>query len=185
GYLFAGDVLLNESGMQNHPLTPMTGIDSPVVGILRMSNGPVKGVRLCAADAAAGGGSLLHALSGARAKPAATTAPELRKSRRLAMSVLALGSVRIRGWGEAKGRASRCRAQVLGGELRGDRVSGLKGPPTKARGPSSDFVERPSGPTRKLHRPRNPRPTAAHRLNARRAFPANASMQPDCAPSPR
>lgn len=24
GYLFAGDVLLNESGMQNHPLTPMT-----------------------------------------------------------------------------------------------------------------------------------------------------------------
>ncbi len=25
GYLFAGDGLLNESGMQNHPLTPMTG----------------------------------------------------------------------------------------------------------------------------------------------------------------
>ncbi|MEL0324161.1 MAG: four-carbon acid sugar kinase family protein, partial [Rhodospirillales bacterium] len=24
GYLFAGDVLLNESGMQDHPLTPMT-----------------------------------------------------------------------------------------------------------------------------------------------------------------
>ena len=24
GYLFAGNVLLNESGMQNHPLTPMT-----------------------------------------------------------------------------------------------------------------------------------------------------------------
>jgi 3-dehydrotetronate 4-kinase len=24
GYLFVGDVLLNESGMQHHPLTPMT-----------------------------------------------------------------------------------------------------------------------------------------------------------------
>ncbi|MFY0080150.1 four-carbon acid sugar kinase family protein, partial [Acinetobacter baumannii] len=24
GYLLVGDVLLNESGMQNHPLTPMT-----------------------------------------------------------------------------------------------------------------------------------------------------------------
>ena len=33
GYLFAGDVLLNESGMQNHPLTPMT--DSNLVRVLQ------------------------------------------------------------------------------------------------------------------------------------------------------
>ena len=32
GYLFAGDVLLNESGMQNHPLTPMT--DANLVRVL-------------------------------------------------------------------------------------------------------------------------------------------------------
>ncbi|MGE5615590.1 MAG: 3-oxo-tetronate kinase, partial [Bacillota bacterium] len=33
GYLFAGDVLLNESGMQNHPLTPMT--DASLVRVLQ------------------------------------------------------------------------------------------------------------------------------------------------------
>ncbi|WP_418130000.1 3-oxo-tetronate kinase [Variovorax sp. 375MFSha3.1] len=33
GYLFAGDVLLNESGMQNHPLTPMT--DPNLVRVLQ------------------------------------------------------------------------------------------------------------------------------------------------------
>jgi uncharacterized protein YgbK (DUF1537 family) len=33
GYLFAGDVLLSESGMQNHPLTPMT--DSNLVRVLQ------------------------------------------------------------------------------------------------------------------------------------------------------
>ncbi|MED6310957.1 MAG: 3-oxo-tetronate kinase, partial [Pseudomonadota bacterium] len=33
GYLFAGDVLLNESGMQDHPLTPMT--DPNLVRVLR------------------------------------------------------------------------------------------------------------------------------------------------------
>jgi uncharacterized protein YgbK (DUF1537 family) len=33
GYLFAGDVLLNESGMQDHPLTPMT--DSNLVRVLQ------------------------------------------------------------------------------------------------------------------------------------------------------
>src|ERR1700681_1523318 len=33
GYLFVGDVLLNESGMQNHPLTPMT--DSNLVRVLQ------------------------------------------------------------------------------------------------------------------------------------------------------
>ncbi|MGF6350411.1 3-oxo-tetronate kinase [Variovorax sp. W2I14] len=33
GYLFAGDVLLNESGMQNHPLTPM--IDANLVRVLQ------------------------------------------------------------------------------------------------------------------------------------------------------
>ena len=33
GYLFAGDVPLNESGMQNHPLTPMT--DANLVRVLK------------------------------------------------------------------------------------------------------------------------------------------------------
>src|ERR1019366_8020045 len=33
GYLFAGDVLLNESGMENHPLTPMT--DPNLVRVLQ------------------------------------------------------------------------------------------------------------------------------------------------------
>src|SRR5450830_1429300 len=33
GHLFAGDVLLNESGMQNHPLTPMT--DANLVRVLQ------------------------------------------------------------------------------------------------------------------------------------------------------
>src|SRR6059058_796616 len=33
GYLFAGDVLLDESGMQNHPLTPMT--DPNLVRVLQ------------------------------------------------------------------------------------------------------------------------------------------------------
>ena len=33
GYLFAGDALLNESGMQNHPLTPMT--DANLVRVLQ------------------------------------------------------------------------------------------------------------------------------------------------------
>ncbi len=33
GYLFVGDVLLNESGMQNHPLTPMT--DANLVRVLQ------------------------------------------------------------------------------------------------------------------------------------------------------
>jgi len=33
GYLFAGEVLLNESGMQNHPLTPMT--DTNLVRVLQ------------------------------------------------------------------------------------------------------------------------------------------------------
>jgi uncharacterized protein YgbK (DUF1537 family) len=33
GYLFVGDVLLNESGMQNHPLTPMT--DSNLVRVMQ------------------------------------------------------------------------------------------------------------------------------------------------------
>ena len=33
GYLFAGDVLLNESGMQDHPLTPM--MDPNLVRVLQ------------------------------------------------------------------------------------------------------------------------------------------------------
>lgn len=36
GYLFAGDVLLNESGMQNHPLTPMT--DPNLVRVLQQQS---------------------------------------------------------------------------------------------------------------------------------------------------
>jgi len=37
GYLFAGDVLLQESGMRNHPLTPMT--DSNLVRVLQSQTG--------------------------------------------------------------------------------------------------------------------------------------------------
>jgi uncharacterized protein YgbK (DUF1537 family) len=33
GHLFVGEVLLNESGMQNHPLTPMT--DPNLVRVLQ------------------------------------------------------------------------------------------------------------------------------------------------------
>ena len=33
GYLFAGNVLLNESGMQNHPLTPMTDANLSLIHI--------------------------------------------------------------------------------------------------------------------------------------------------------
>ncbi len=36
GYLFVGDVLLNESGMQNHPLTPMT--DANLVRVLQLQS---------------------------------------------------------------------------------------------------------------------------------------------------
>lgn len=44
GYLFVGDELLSESGMRNHPLTPMT--DSNLVRVLRVqSHGPVGLVR--------------------------------------------------------------------------------------------------------------------------------------------
>ena len=51
GYLFVGDVLLSESGMKDHPLTPMT--DPSLVRVLqRQSRGKVGLVR--AADVAAG-----------------------------------------------------------------------------------------------------------------------------------
>ena len=42
GYLFAGDVLLNESGMQNHPLTPMT--DANLVRVLQAQTQRVVGL---------------------------------------------------------------------------------------------------------------------------------------------
>lgn len=38
GYLFVGDVLLNESGMRNHPITPMTDAN-----LLRLMNAQAKG----------------------------------------------------------------------------------------------------------------------------------------------
>jgi 3-dehydrotetronate 4-kinase len=37
GYLFVGDGLLNESGMQNHPLTPMT--DANLVQVMQQQCG--------------------------------------------------------------------------------------------------------------------------------------------------
>ena len=42
GYLFAGDMLLNESGMQNHPLTPMT--DANLVRVLQAQTRRVVGL---------------------------------------------------------------------------------------------------------------------------------------------
>ena len=42
GYLFAGDTLLNESGMQNHPLTPMT--DANLVRVLQTQTQRVVGL---------------------------------------------------------------------------------------------------------------------------------------------
>ena len=42
GYLFAGDALLNESGMQNHPLTPMT--DPNLVRVLQAQSRRVVGL---------------------------------------------------------------------------------------------------------------------------------------------
>jgi uncharacterized protein YgbK (DUF1537 family) len=42
GYLFAGDALLNESGMQNHPLTPMT--DANLVRVLQTQTQRVVGL---------------------------------------------------------------------------------------------------------------------------------------------
>lgn len=66
GYLFAGHVLLNESGMQNHPLTPMT--DANLVRVMQaqtkrqvglishtvVANGP-EAIRQCMADLRAEG----------------------------------------------------------------------------------------------------------------------------------
>ena len=42
GYLFAGDALLNESGMQNHPLTPM--LDANLVRVLQAQSRRVVGL---------------------------------------------------------------------------------------------------------------------------------------------
>ncbi len=42
GYLFAGDTLLNESGMQNHPLTPMT--DANLVRVMQAQTKRVVGL---------------------------------------------------------------------------------------------------------------------------------------------
>ena len=42
GYLFAGDVLLSESGMQNHPLTPM--LDANLVRVLQAQTRRVVGL---------------------------------------------------------------------------------------------------------------------------------------------
>lgn len=42
GYLFAGDALLNESGMQNHPLTPM--LDANLVRVLQAQSQRVVGL---------------------------------------------------------------------------------------------------------------------------------------------
>jgi uncharacterized protein YgbK (DUF1537 family) len=42
GYLFAGDVLLNESGMQNHPLTPM--VDANLVRVMQAQTRRVVGL---------------------------------------------------------------------------------------------------------------------------------------------
>ncbi|MEK9775211.1 MAG: 3-oxo-tetronate kinase [Quisquiliibacterium sp.] len=55
GYLFVGDVLLNESGMENHPLTPMT--DANLVRVLQSQT--TRRVGLARADAVAAGADAL------------------------------------------------------------------------------------------------------------------------------
>lgn len=57
GYLFAGDVLLNESGMQNHPLTPMT--DPNLVRVLQRQT--ERKVGLVGYEAVAGGVGAIQA----------------------------------------------------------------------------------------------------------------------------
>jgi len=57
GYLFAGDVLLNESGMQNHPLTPMT--DANLVRVLQAQTR--RRVGLVAHDVVARGAQAIRA----------------------------------------------------------------------------------------------------------------------------
>jgi 3-dehydrotetronate 4-kinase len=56
GYLFAGDVLLNESGMQHHPLTPMT--DPNLVRVLQRQT--TRKVGLVSYDAVAAGASAVQ-----------------------------------------------------------------------------------------------------------------------------
>ena len=56
GYLFVGDVLLNESGMQNHPLTPMT--DANLVRVLQQQT-PAK-VGLVRHDTVARGATAIY-----------------------------------------------------------------------------------------------------------------------------
>ena len=57
GYLFVGDVLLNESGMEKHPLTPMT--DANLVRVLQRQTS--RKVGLARFDAVAGGVAALRA----------------------------------------------------------------------------------------------------------------------------
>lgn len=56
GYLFAGDVLLNESGMQHHPLTPMT--DANLVRVLQAQT-PLKVGHVGYAEVARGPDAIL------------------------------------------------------------------------------------------------------------------------------
>src|SRR4051794_10628309 len=63
GHLFVGSVLLNESGMQDHPLTPMR--DPNLVRVLsRQTEGPVALVPLGVADA--GAAAIRRAIAGLR-----------------------------------------------------------------------------------------------------------------------
>ena len=57
GYLYAGDVLLNESGMQNHPLTPMT--DPNLVRVLQRQT--KRKVGLVSYETVAGGADAIRA----------------------------------------------------------------------------------------------------------------------------
>jgi len=57
GYLFAGDVLLNESGMQHHPLTPMT--DANLVRVLQRQT--QRKVGLVSHETVAGGADAIKA----------------------------------------------------------------------------------------------------------------------------
>jgi len=65
GYLYVGDVLLNESGMRNHPLTPMT--DPNLVRVLQSQSRRKVGL-IDYATVAAGTGAILERIAALRAQ---------------------------------------------------------------------------------------------------------------------
>ena len=71
GHLFVGDVLLSDSGMRHHPLTPMT--DANLVRVLQAQLDPARGRRVALLDhrsSAADGGSIVGRMAALQAEGA-------------------------------------------------------------------------------------------------------------------